>query len=223
MTEVGALVRLLQLVSPALPVGAYSYSQGLESAIDAGVVADAESAERWIGDVLAFSVERMEAPILLRLMEAWKRGSDEAAHWNAQFVASRETSELRAETLQMGFSLRKLLVELDPNNSKQLEAIDEIAFPAAFAFASTAWRVPPRDALAGYLFAWLENQVLCAVKTIPLGQTDGQRMLRALAARIDAVVECASRLGDDELCNFATGLAIASARHETQYSRMFRS
>ena len=218
-----ALVRLLQLVSPALPVGAYSYSQGLESAIDAGVVVDAAGAERWIGDVLAFSIERMEAPILLRLMDAWTRGGDEADHWNSRFVASRETAELRAETLQMGFSLRRLIVELEVPGAKRLEAIEELAYPTAFAFASVAWRIPAREALAGYLFAWLENQVLCAVKAIPLGQTGGQRMLGALAARIEAVVECASALDEGELCNFAPGLALASARHETQYSRMFRS
>src|SRR3977135_3993100 len=103
-------LRLLQLVSPSLPVGAYSYSQGLEAAVEARIVHDAASAQRWIGDVLAISMQGMEAPVLLRLADAWKRGDMESVHrWNVEFVASRETSELRAETLQMAYSLRNLL------------------------------------------------------------------------------------------------------------------
>ena len=235
------LVRLLQLASPALPVGAYSYSQGLESAIETGIVRDASSAERWIGDVLALSVGSMEAPILLRLIAGWKKeigdvppfpltesilgdgGTSPISFWNEAFIASRETSELRAETLQMGYSLRRLIRELDMEKAEALDSLEEIAYPTAFAFAAAAWRIEPREALAAYLFAWIENQVLAAVKAIPLGQTDGQRLVRDLAARIPGIVDRALELEDDALCNFAPGLALASARHETQYSRIFRS
>ena len=217
-------VRLLQLASPTLPVGAYSYSQGLEPAIESGIVTDAASAERWIGDVLELAVAPMEAPVFLRLVSAWA-AHDAAAvtRWNEEFVASRETAELRAETLQMGHSLRNLLRDLALEDAARLDAIEDPAYPTAFAFAVAAWRIDAREALAAYLFAWIENQVMAAIKAVPLGQTQGQRMLGALAQRIDAMVERAALAGDEDLRNFAPGLALASARHETQYSRIFRS
>jgi urease accessory protein len=216
-------VRLLQLASPALPVGAYSYSQGLEAAAEAGIVTDAASAERWIGDVLELALATMEAPVFLRLAAAWiANDAEAAARWNAEFVASRETAELRAETLQMGYSLRSLLRDLDVDVSR-LDAIDEIAFPTAFTCAVAAWRIDAREALSAYLFAWVENQVMAAIKAVPLGQTHGQRILAGLARRIAAIVERAALARDEDLCNFTPGLALASARHETQYCRIFRS
>jgi urease accessory protein len=198
--------RLLQLASPTLPVGAYSYSGGLEAAIEAGLVTDAASAQRWIGDVLKHSVARMEAPMLLKMME------QPDAQWNEMFLASRETAELRAETVQMGYSLNRLLPELG------VEAcpFEEPSFPAAYAHAARAWEIAPRQALVAYLWAWLENQVMAAVKAVPLGQTDGQKMLLQLGARLHEASE-------EEPGNFAPGLAILSSRHETQYSRLFRS
>jgi urease accessory protein len=209
------LARLLQLASPTLPVGAYSYSQGLESAIDAGIVHDAASAGRWIADVLEFSVARMEAPILMKIIKNPKA----LAHWNAIFLASRETAELRAETVQMGYSLNRLLPQLgiDP------VALEEPAFPAAFAAAIDAWEIDPHEALQAYLWSWLENQVMAAVKAVPLGQTDGQKLLLSLGGRIAPLAAQAAAMGDDELGNFAPGLAVLSSRHETQYSRIFRS
>jgi urease accessory protein len=217
-------VRLLQLASPALPVGAYSYSQGLESAVEAGIVSDAASASQWIADVLALSVGGMEAPLLLRMIAAWEaRDSVAARRWNGEFIASRETAELRAETLQMGYSLRRLLAELPVAGAAALEGFDELAYPTAFAFAAAAWRIDAREALAAYLFAWIENQVLAAVKTVPIGQTEGQRVLLELADRIAGVVASSAACGDADLANLAPGLALLSARHETQYSRLFRS
>jgi len=217
-----ALARLLQLASPALPVGAYSYSQGLEAAVEAGIVRDAASAERWIADVLAFSMARMEAPVLLRLCGAWNAGDAAAAgRWNALFIASRESAELRAESVQMGYSLTRLLGELDTDGGPA--AWDEVSFPAAFAYAVARWNIDARDALVAYLWAWCENQVMAALKAVPLGQTAGQRILLALGESIPAVAANASRLDDDSLGNYAPGLALLSARHETQYSRLFRS
>ena len=216
-------LRLLQLASPALPVGAYSYSGGLESAIEAGVVPDGQAAAEWIGAVLEFNLARMEAPVFLRLAAAWERGDIEAVrHWNAEFVASREAAELRAETLQMGHSLRILLRDLGVDGIAAL-AIDDLAYPTAYAFAAARWRIDPDEALAAYLFAWVENQILAAVKCIPLGQTEGQRMLLALADRIPAAVAQARAAEDEALGGFTPGLAHASMRHETQYSRLFRS
>jgi urease accessory protein len=213
-----ALSRLLQLASPMLPVGAYSYSGGLEAALEAGVVRDAASAERWIGDVLVHSVARMEVPVLLRLVQAFRDGSS-PQEWNDRFLASRETAELRAETVQMGYSLERLLADLGVGRT----GVAEAAFPTAFALAVARWEIEPQSALLAYLWAWCENQVMAAVKSVPLGQTDGQRMLLALGSRLDGIAARAATLGDEELGNFAPGLAILSSRHETQYSRLFRS
>ena len=215
MTTSTNLVRLLQLASPTLPVGAYSYSQGLEAAIDAGIVGDAASAEQWIGDVLEFSMSRVEAPVFFRMI----RSPSKVEALNAMFLASRETAELRAETVQMGYSLNRLL----PSLGVDALAFEEPAFPAAFAAAVTAWGIDPHDGLQAYLWSWLENQVMAAVKAVPLGQTDGQRMLLSLANRIPAAVDSAIAVRDDDIGSFAPGFAMLSSKHETQYSRLFRS
>ncbi|MBC8119014.1 MAG: urease accessory protein UreF, partial [Burkholderiaceae bacterium] len=186
MTTNTSLMRLLQLASPTLPVGAYSYSQGLEAAIDAGVVTNAASAEQWIGDVLEFSMSRMEAPLLFRMIS----NPADIEALNAFFLANRETAELRAETVQMGYSLNRLLPSLDVGPL----VFDEPSFPAAFAVAVSAWRIDATQALQAYLWSWLENQVMAAVKAVPLGQTDGQRMLLSLANRIPGVVTGAAIL-----------------------------
>lgn len=221
------LTRLLQLASPALPVGAYSYSGGLESAIEDGQVVDAASAERWIGDVLEYSLATYEAPILWRLSQALSNKDDEAfLRWNAIFRAGRETAELRTETLQMGRALKMLLAELPYCDTASLELLERagaLTFPAAYAFAAQHMQVEAQAAVLGYLWGWLENQVMAALKASPVGQTAGQKMLTSLGARLPAIAASATQLADEELCNFAPGLTIASSRHETQYSRLFRS
>jgi urease accessory protein len=200
-----SLARLLQLASPTLPVGAYSYSQGLESAIEAGIVKDEASAQAWIGDVLAFSVLRMEAPVLKRMLE----GED----LNELFLASRETAELRAETVQMGSSLARLIRDLGYGEVPH----EEPSYPAAYAFIAKKFSLKSDEAVTAYLWSWLENQVMAAVKAVPLGQTAGQRMLLALSKKIEDL-----KIENDTV-NFAPGLAFLSSRHETQYSRLFRS
>jgi urease accessory protein len=210
-----SLARLLQLASPALPVGAYSYSQGLEAAIEAGIVTDAASAESWIGDVLQFSVASLEAPLLYRMMTE----PESAAALNALFLATRETAELRAETAQMGHSLRLLLAEFEAD----APAMDELAYPTAFAAAVLQWKLDPKEALVAYLWAWLENQVMAAVKAVPLGQTAGQKILLSLGARLETLAADAPSTREEQWSNFTPGLALLSSRHETQYSRLFRS
>lgn len=222
-----ALTRLLQLASPALPVGAYTYSQGLEWAVEADTVRDEASALRWIGDQLEWNLGRYEAPLLVRLLAAWTVSPGEAPlALDADYLASRESAELRAETLQMGYSLRRLLHELGDFDAATLVALDAVPTPSfALVWSSVAahWRIAPADALAAWLWSWAENQVMAALKAVPLGQAAGQRVLQELGRRIPAVVEGALSLGDDQFSNFAPGFAIACARHETQYSRLFRS
>ncbi len=221
------LTRLLQLASPALPVGAYSYSQGLETAIDHGLVTDAASATGWILDILRFSLGSFEAPLLWRMSGALEEDDFILfAHWNTTFRAGRETAELRTETLQMGHALRALIKELPccgADDIGRLDGAGALTFPAAFSFAAHHMAVDRHAALVGYLWSWLENQVMAALKAIPLGQSAGQRMLAAIGAQLPEAAQRAMQLGDDELSNFAPGLAIVSSRHETQYSRLFRS
>ena len=199
-----SLARLLQLASPTLPVGAYSYSQGLESAIEAGIVKDADTAREWISDVLELSVARLEAQVLRAQI------AHPSQALNDFFVATRETAELRAETLQMGASLAKLFDEV---------SIENPAYPTAFALAVRRWEIDPGQAVVAYLWSWLENQVMAAVKAVPLGQTAGQKILLELGARLESIPE----LPEESWSNFAPGLAHLSSMHETQYSRLFRS
>jgi urease accessory protein len=221
------LVALLHLASPALPIGGYSYSQGLEWMVDTGEVRDAATAQAWIGGMLDTVLAVGEAPVLVRLCELAQQGDWTAfAQLHAWFQASRETSELLAETQQMGGALAKLIVDLDVADDlarATMSACSPIALPGAFALAARALGVAPREAATAYLWSWLENQVLAAIKAVPLGQVAGQRMLLALGKRIPPAVERASAMDDDDVTSFAPGLALASARHETQYSRLFRS
>ena len=220
-----ALPRLLQLASPALPVGAYTYSQGLEWAVEAGLVRDQATAEQWIGGLLEQGIGCFEAPLAACLQRAWDAADvGEVERLNAEFLASRESSELRAETVQMGYSLRRLLHDLENFPvPPALDALPEVAFPTGWALAATVWRIPVADSMAAYLWSWCENQVMAALKAVPLGQTAGQRALLTLGGRIPAVVQLALALPEAEWSNFAPGLALASSRHETQYSRLFRS
>jgi len=225
-TDLLPLVRLLQLASPGLPIGGYSYSQGIEWAVEAGTVRDAASAQAWIGDLLDLVVARGDAPIAWRLLRAAGLDWSAFAHWNAWFRASRETAELRAETEQTGQSLARLALDLellDLPARELLPTLAPITLPAAFALAARGFAVPAEAALAAHVWAWLENQVLAAIKLVPLGQVAGQRVLVALGATIPGVVATAAALADDDITNFAPGLALASARHETQYTRLFRS
>lgn len=222
-----ALVRLLQLASPALPVGAYTYSQGLEWVVEAGTVRDEATALCWIADLLEWNLARFEAPLLAQMMVAWSRGAHEQVRaLDARYLASRETAELRAETLQMGYSLRRLLRELDEWPPAFLEALDALPAPTlAVAWSGVAahWTIAPQDALTAWLWSWAENQTLAALKIVPLGQTAGQRMLLRIGERIPAIVQQALAWPDHAFSNFAPGFALACTHHETQYSRLFRS
>ena len=214
------LLRLLHLASPALPVGGFAYSQGLESAIHCGIVHDAGSAQHWIGTLLNHGLARLEAPLWLRLHAAAMRTDDaEIGRWNDEVLATRETAELRAESSQMGVSMLRIY----PALGLVAPALSGPTYTAAFAIACARLGIEANDGLAAYLWAWLENQVLVAVKTVPLGQQAGQAMLFALHPHISKAIETAVALGDDEMGTATVGLALLSARHETQYSRLFRS
>lgn len=228
MTTALQLARLLQLASPALPVGAYTYSQGLEWAVEAGAIGDEAGAGQWIGDLLQHGIGCYEAPLVAALMRAWSAGNtSETARLNDEFLASRESAELRAETVQMGFSLNRLVRDLrDPALADvefTLTTLDEIAFPTGWAGLAAAWNIAPEAAVTAYLWSWAENQVMAALKAVPLGQASGQRLLAKLGGQIPAVAATALRRPERQWSNFTPAFAIACARHETQYSRLFRS
>ena len=220
------LAALLQLASPALPIGAFSYSQALEAAIDAGLLADAEGARRWIAaglDLLAGG----EAVLLLRLCRAWRAGDMAAVdRHNGTLLAWRESAELRLETEQMGASLARLAQDLQwgsPGLRARLAGLKPIALPTAYAYAATALGINEAHALTAWLYAWLENQTAAALKAIPLGQVAGQRILHGLRDAVALAARRALEADDEDISTFAPMLGVLSSRHETQYSRLFRS
>ncbi|WP_244816034.1 urease accessory protein UreF [Caballeronia sp. Lep1P3] len=221
------LTALLHLASPALPIGAFSYSQGLEAAIEHGFIVDADSTREWIANGLANVLARAELPFIAHQMQRWQ-AHDEAAlrSANDDYLASRESSELRRETEQMGWSLAQLCASLewgDAAHRATLAAMKPIAQPTAFAFAAHAHDAAPDAALAAYAFSWVENQTAAALKAVPLGQLAGQRIIVALRGPIGEAVARALATSADEITTFAPQLGILSARHESQYSRLFRS
>jgi len=214
------------LGSQALPIGGYSHSQGLESAIESKLVTDEASVSRWISNVLRFSMYSFEIPMLLAMSEAWLARQDASVKLlNEEFIATRESAELRAGTVQMGFSMRALLYvlpDLPVRIMETLRSMHEPSLPCVWSAATTAWGLEPRDSAIAYLWSWAENQVLAAVKTLPMGQSAGQRILMTLGQSIAENSEM-KMMAPDDRSNFAPALAILSAQHETQYSRLFRS
>ena len=225
--QAAALLHLLQLASPSLPIGAYSYSQGLEAALEGGFVKDAATARSWLVDSLNEIVTRFEAPIYWRLLHAFAaRDADAVRDWTERFIAARDTAEFRAETIQMGYSLGKLIAELqiaDAGLLALLQSQTEIPLPTAMACAAVALNVPPEAALHGMLFSWAENQVLVCVKSVPLGQVAGQRLLLSLIPELECAARAAIACADDDLSNWSPGLSLLSMQHEIQYSRLYRS
>ena len=219
-----SLVRLLQLVSPTLPVGAFAYSQGLEWAVEAGWVSNEASMRDWLADLISESMARTDLPILLRLHAACEADQRaEFEHWARFALACRETRELRDEELTRAAAMITLIRQLGLAGVEQWQEALAASQLAPFAFASVRWQIPPEHAALGYCYGWLENQVLAAVKLIPLGQTAGQAALLELSKLIPHAVAMASDLADDQLGAAAPAMAIASSRHESQYTRLFRS
>lgn len=230
-TELLAAAQLLRLASPALPIGAFAWSGGLEGAIHEGVVRDEASAHDWLVDLITLGHGRWEAPIL------WAMLTDPAERdrLDALYLASRETRELRAETLQTGQSLLRLLRQLDMSDvggtrvaprraTAELDAPSRRAtLPRAWAEAADAWHIPPAAALLGWLVATLEGQLAVLQKALPLGQVGAQRIFSALLPTVSATHERARVLPEDAWSSSLPGLATLSAHHETQYSRLFRS
>jgi len=223
----GSAWALLRLASPQLPIGGYSYSQGLEMAVENGRVNDSDSARRWLEDQLLLNLARFEAPLLLAHCEAAAQGDwPRLLLLAAEHRASRETRELQLESRQMGYSLTQLLdglPELDQPARDCLAAADEPGLALAWALAARAWRITPADAVAAWLWGWLENQLAVLMKTLPLGQQAAQRLTSQLLPTLSRAQREASELPERDWGGAPFGLVLTSMAHERQYSRLFRS
>ncbi|MBD8600370.1 urease accessory protein UreF [Pseudomonas sp. W2Oct36] len=218
---------LLRLASPQLPIGGYSYSQGLEMAVEQSTVHDSASAARWIGDQLLLNLARFEAPLLLAHCTAAAE-DDWAAllQLSEEHRASRETRELHLESRQMGYSLQQLLnglPEMDQPARDFLQRMGEPHLALGWALAARAWQISPQDALAAWLWSWLENQLAVLMKTLPLGQQAAQRLTSELLPLLQKAQHDATVLNPEHIGSAPFGLALASMNHERQYSRLFRS
>ena len=232
-----ALLQLMWLASPALPVGGFSYSEGLEPAVEAGAVTGEDSARDWLLDQLHLSLARSDLAVVSKAFKAWQRADfDHITALNTWVTTTRESSEMRQQTEQMGRSMVAWLknragVDLGATPAPRIDArLTACAalrpaptWPVVFALAAAQTGAPLREALLSFSFGWAENMVQAAVKSVPLGQNAGQRILAALTAAIPGAVDHALALPDSARQAFTPMLAILSAQHEHQYSRLFRS
>jgi len=219
ITTTNPPLRLWQLISAALPVGAFHYSQGLEAAVQQGWVQDENSARDWIAAGLQHGIAQVDLPVLSRIWQAWHDAlPNEVQRWNAHLRACRETAELRAEDDNMGVALMALADAWDEPRPQQA-----LGYTAMFAVLAANNRIELRDTLVGYAWAWCENLSLVATKLVPLGHLSGQNMLRQLSGSIDEATERALAVADEDIGAGLPGMWMASVQHEQQYSRVFRS
>ncbi len=221
-----SLLHLLQLASPALPVGAYGYSEGLEILVERELINNPQQLKAWIDQELSYGAIRLEAAIMVRAYESLQADDVEALNdWNAWASAAKETSELRSQSWQMGNSLIRLLVELEPELQSVAGRVGTPCnYAIAFGIAAAYWQIPLMAALVGYLHSWASNLINAGVKLIPLGQTVGQQLLLELAPQLSVVSQEIVVLDEREQLHSCTwGLALSSMAHETQYTRLFRS
>jgi urease accessory protein len=221
-----SLMQLMWLASPALPIGGFSYSECLETAVDTARAATENEASAWLVDHLHLSLARSDLPAVAQGIAAWRANDmPRIATLNAWVLQTRESSELRAQTEQMGKSLLDWLKNHTTATPTQIDLLarQQPTYPMAFALAASATQAPLRECLLAYAFGWAENMVQAAIKSVPLGQSAGQRILSALAAEIPSAIDHALILDDDARQAFAPMLAILSSQHEVQYSRLFRS
>lgn len=217
-------LRLLHLVSPTLPIGAFTYSQGLEWAVECRWITTAEDLSQWVCNLLETSMTHLEIPLLRRLYQACAQSDIEAlAYWSRYLIACRETRELRLEERHRGRALATLLPALGVPVSNDNLPLFKTCHLAGFAHAAQHWQIPLYNAAQGLLWAWLENITLAGVKIIPIGQTDGQKIIATLTSQIPQAVEIGLHVNDDAIGAACPAQTIASSLHETQYTRIFRS
>ena len=215
-------LRLLQLISPTLPIGSFAYSQGLEYAVDAGWVTNQEQTKQWVKGQIKNTLSSLDIPVMQRMYKAWKeKDYPKIIYWNKWILAAREAKELYDEDTQLGKALLRLVKGLDM--PFPIDDDIEWSYISIFSYAAEQWDIPFIESANGFLWAWTENQVAAAIKVVPLGQTAGQNILSAVIEDIPKATERSINFNDQDIGMLAPGVAIASALHETQYSRLFRS
>ncbi|BAY30874.1 urease accessory protein UreF [Nostoc carneum NIES-2107] len=220
-----SFLAILQLTSPALPVGAYSYSEGLETLVEQNTITNQQNLQDWLASQLRYGAIRVEAAVMLRAYKSAKIGDLAAlSYWNHWLSAARETTELRNASWQMGRSLMQLLGKLQPEILPMVNAVGNPSnYAIAFGIAAAHWQINIQAAVLGYLHSWASNLITAGVKLIPLGQTTGQQLLLDLQPLLNTAAVEILALEDDELACCTWGLSLASMQHETQYTRLFRS
>jgi len=219
-----SLLSLLHLSSPALPVGAFAYSQGLEFALDAGWCRNRDDVQNWIQDNLAFGLGQLDLPLYKRVYCAWLDGDFVSVrNWNETLLAFRETKELYLEDVQVGSAYAQWHLGQDAERASLLEQCPNPTVVTMSALAAVISSIPMEQALLGFAWSWAENQIASASKAMPMGQTDGQMILHQLIPLMAQVCEQALEIEDDDIGTGLMGTAIASSLHEHQYSRLFRS
>ena len=217
-------LRLMQLCSPMLPTGAFAYSQGLEFAVSKGWVKDNDTTKMWIQGLLENSLTYLDVPLLSRLYKAWSANDNKSIlYWNDYLYACRDSKELREEDKHLAHALARLLGDLGISEAIEWKENPRACFLSVFGLGAWHWKIQLKEASLGYLWMWAENQVLAAIKLIPLGQTDGQKLLSSVIEVIPDQVLIGLSLKDEEIGYTTPGQGIASALHETQYTRLFRS
>ena len=224
--DAASLLDALHLASPALPIGGFAYSQGFEQAVEDGLISSAEDAYVWIRDVLLLVMGRQELPLWMACFHACNNNEwNDLIRWNVELIALRETAEFKLESSQMGHSLAKLFPQWQLTQQFKSFVNDEYvwSYTAAHAALTSGAGMTSQMAMTSFLWSWLENQVMAAVKIIPLGQNDGQNLLHRLKPAVIESMQCAENVDPEQAGTASVGLAITSSRHESQYSRLFRS
>ena len=231
-----SLLNLLHISSPALPIGAFAYSQGLEYTLEAGWCKNADDVEQWIKSVMVLGLGGVDLPILKRLHQAWSvyfnkheqtgeqdKGIEPLKYWNATLLAFRETKELYLEDIQVGDAFKQWHKSQSAEHLAKLELVDKPTVACMYALNGVIKGLTVEECLIGFVWSWLENQITSASKAMPMGQTDGQNIIRHLIPEIEGVIENAMTVEDDDIGSGLVGLSMSSALHENQYSRLFRS
>ncbi len=219
-----AEIRLQQLVSQGLPIGSFTYSQGLEWAIEVGWVTDQSSLKNWLRDLLDTGIAQLEVPIYKRLRNAIaQQDLTSVLFWTTEFLAHRETEELRLEEQQRGRAFARLLPAFEIEPGPDWLAVLQQSQLGGFAYATERWHICHETALRAYIWSWLESIAIAGVRLIPLGQTAGQQIIYQLADAIVEAVTLGSEVKDDAIGYSCFAQAIASSNHATQYTRLYRS
>lgn len=217
-------IRLWQLISPSFPVGMFAWSQGLEYAVEAEWISNEEQALQWIQGNLSNNIAYLDTPLLQKMCHAWRvQDNQSIEYWSHFLLAARESSELVNEDVQLGRALAKVLIELNIDEAQRWLEFESLNYLMMFSLAVTHWHIPTDEAVRGYLWGWAENQVIAAIKLVPLGHLAGQRVLSALIDSIEVAARKSKKIDSEQIGKSFPMIGIGSAKHETQYTRLFRS